>query len=311
MEDDEDVVIEARIVDVRPREEFLLKHLKGSVSFELATLGPGGGEDTRATELPSRSWPILLTVVGRDEEEMKQGIEWLVTRGWKVNAEESQSADKINWEKFKEEGLVEIGATNCKFWKASPPLERRSLGIAKLVEESRPAHKERWCLDLGCGSGRDAVFLATRGWNVLAVDREEAFLEKVRSFSKRENVSHLVTTQLLDLRPQFLEKNLLPVFNSRKFDLIHMSRFMNRPLLAVLSQIIPPLTFVAVHHFLVGAQSRHGKPFRQGVEQTLCPGELTSQFFTQPRYQIFMNEESTLVDGRPIVNFICRRTETI
>jgi SAM-dependent methyltransferase len=38
----------------------------------------------------------------------------------------------------------------------------------------------RRALDLGCGRGRDAIYLAKKGWGVTAVDLEERALEKAR-----------------------------------------------------------------------------------------------------------------------------------
>ena len=307
MEDDKRLFPEATIVDVRPQAAYLQRHIKGSVSFELATLGVGGGDDTRATELPSRSWPNVLKVMGSNPDETRLGLDWLETRGWKVNREDSRSETEVDWDELELNDLVERGASMCRFWRASPPLERRCGGVEALLRETFPERKERWVLDLGCGSGRDAVFLAMRGWHVLAVDREEPFLQKLESFAARQNVSHLITTRIADLRPQFLNKNLGEILTETRFDMIHMSRFMNRPLLNYLVHNLPKHSFLAIHHFLVGAQSRHGKPFRQGAEQTLRPGELASEWFTLPRFQVLMDEESALADGRPVVNFICRR----
>jgi SAM-dependent methyltransferase len=43
-------------------------------------------------------------------------------------------------------------------------------------------------LDVGCGSGRDAVHLAKRGWRVTAVDFVDAALEQARRRAAEENV---------------------------------------------------------------------------------------------------------------------------
>jgi SAM-dependent methyltransferase len=42
------------------------------------------------------------------------------------------------------------------------------------------AGRGRRALDVGCGKGRDALFLATKGWDVTAVDLEERALDKAR-----------------------------------------------------------------------------------------------------------------------------------
>jgi SAM-dependent methyltransferase len=51
-------------------------------------------------------------------------------------------------------------------------------------------------LDLGCGTGRDAVLLASMGWEVLAIDRLPEALDSVQRLAERYSVS--VMTQRLD-----------------------------------------------------------------------------------------------------------------
>jgi SAM-dependent methyltransferase len=43
-------------------------------------------------------------------------------------------------------------------------------------------------LDVGCGTGRDAVYLAKRGWQVTAVDMVEAALKKARQRAAHDGV---------------------------------------------------------------------------------------------------------------------------
>ena len=43
-------------------------------------------------------------------------------------------------------------------------------------------------LDVGCGSGRDAVYLAKRGWQVTAVDLVDAAIARARQRAAQEGV---------------------------------------------------------------------------------------------------------------------------
>jgi tellurite methyltransferase len=52
---------------------------------------------------------------------------------------------------------------------------------------------ERFAIDLGCGNGRDSLELLRRGWSVLAIDRERAGLEQLRSQVSNEQQSRLKT----------------------------------------------------------------------------------------------------------------------
>ncbi|KAH9262740.1 hypothetical protein BASA82_000231 [Batrachochytrium salamandrivorans] len=148
LEAEEEEEVAASIVDVRPLSSFLLRHLRGSVSFELATLGMGGGESTRATELPARSWPNQLVVMGTDEEEKNLGLDWLETRGWKVNRENSLTEATAQWDSANTE--TGQGSFLCKFWKASPVLEQKSTWMLNQPNNNYglPRWRLTWAADL-------------------------------------------------------------------------------------------------------------------------------------------------------------------
>ena len=44
------------------------------------------------------------------------------------------------------------------------------------------------CLEAGCGTGADAIWLASHGWDVTGVDVSPAAIERARSFLERETV---------------------------------------------------------------------------------------------------------------------------
>ena len=60
----------------------------------------------------------------------------------------------------------------------------------------KPGHQ---VIDLGCGTGEDAIWLAKRGVRVLAGDASPAMLAETARKAKAENVETLVETCLLDL----------------------------------------------------------------------------------------------------------------
>ncbi|CAN0537472.1 unnamed protein product, partial [Ectocarpus sp. 12 AP-2014] len=45
------------------------------------------------------------------------------------------------------------------------------------------------CIDIGCGAGRDAVWLAKRGWRVTAMDCWNQALQKAAQLARRNGVS--------------------------------------------------------------------------------------------------------------------------
>lgn len=70
----------------------------------------------------------------------------------------------------------------------TPPWEtgRPARELVRLVEEGmiRPVPM----LEIGCGSGADAVFLASRGFDVTAVDSSPTAIERARTRSQRDGV---------------------------------------------------------------------------------------------------------------------------
>ncbi len=55
-------------------------------------------------------------------------------------------------------------------------------------------------LELGCGDGATAIWLAARGWTVTAVDVSQVALEAAAGHAERAGVSSHITWQQADLR---------------------------------------------------------------------------------------------------------------
>lgn len=54
--------------------------------------------------------------------------------------------------------------------------------------DPRPAGASRLALDVACGAGRNALYLAERGWRVLAVDLSRAGLRRLSERSRRRGL---------------------------------------------------------------------------------------------------------------------------
>ena len=94
-------------------------------------------------------------------------------------------------------------ANNVKFWKANPFLERFLEEIEMLLLKQ---NKPKIALDVACGSGRDAVELACRNWEVLGVDYEPTLLNKMLLLAKRNNCGKNVEVLQLDVESHSLGK---------------------------------------------------------------------------------------------------------
>ena len=88
----------------------------------------------------------------------------------------------------------------------------------RCVAEEFPelAHNPGRALDIGCGSGRDAVWLAAHGWRVEAFDRLPDAIERGYALASRYTLSGSIAWQVRDWRQG------LP--NLEDFDLIVASR---------------------------------------------------------------------------------------
>ncbi len=79
--------------------------------------------------------------------------------------------------------------------------------LAEVVSALTPGH----ALDLGCGEGADACWLAEQGWTVVAVDISDTALGRAREAAE---------TKGLGDRIQFVQQDLSDGFPDGRFDLI-------------------------------------------------------------------------------------------
>jgi SAM-dependent methyltransferase len=119
-------------------------------------------------------------------------------------------------------------------------------------------------LDVGCGAGRDAVFLASLGWSVVAVDVLPDAIERGRDLAAR----------YLDA-PGRIEWSVADVRRappSGTFDLVTMFAFLHRPLLRAVPGLLPPGGSLVLETFTTEHRARHGRP--ASPELALAPEEI-------------------------------------
>jgi SAM-dependent methyltransferase len=120
-------------------------------------------------------------------------------------------------------------------------------------------------LDLACGSGRNAIWLAEQGYQTLAVDRDEAALDGLSQQAAQRGLS--VRTQAVDL------ENGKPFLEADTFDLIVVVHYLHRPLFPALVRALRPRG-VLVYETFTRAQAARGKPTSPAF--LLEPGELVT-----------------------------------
>ncbi len=170
-----------------------------------------------------------------------------------------------------------------------------------MIDQNPPAAPSPWIvrfaplipeggevLDLACGYGRHARWLAAMGYRVEAVDRDQDALATLVGL---ENV----TTRLADL-----ENGPWPYY-SRVFDGIVVSRYLWRPLMPQIFNCLAEGGVLIYETFMEG-QQLHGKPANPA--HLLRPGELLE--LVGKRFTVIAFEQGEIV-GPQVIQRICVR----
>ena len=146
-------------------------------------------------------------------------------------------------------------------------------------------------LDVACGSGRHSELFLSRGYHVVAVDRD---------------VSRLHPAPGLEIIEADLEQgNSLPTAD-RRFDAVVVTNYLHRPLLPALIEAVAPQGLLLYETFALGNE-RFGKPSNPNF--LLKPGELLDAVHGQLR--VLAYEDLTVEQPNPaVVQRIAARRES-
>src|SRR4030095_5710533 len=147
-------------------------------------------------------------------------------------------------------------------------------------------------LDVACGSGRNAIWLAEQGFRAVAVDRDASAIEMLNQEAARRNLS--IRTHVLDL------ESGQTVFEPGTFDLIVGVHYLHRPLFPSLVSALRQ-GGVLVYETFTRAQAARGKPTNPAF--LLEPGELVG--LVRP-LEILASREGDF-DGRSVASVIATR----
>src|SRR5215212_3089402 len=124
---------------------------------------------------------------------------------------------------------------------------------ALLVEAARDLPPGR-ALDLACGAGRNAIWLASRGWEVVAIDGAAEAIRLVRERDAR------IDARVLDLETG----DALP-FGDESFDLVAILFYLHRPLFAEAKRLVRRGGIIVAAARMSGSYA-------------IAPGEMRAQF---------------------------------
>ncbi len=183
--------------------------------------------------------------------------------------------------------LSEFPVAEVTLWvrKLKPPVKgvRESTGVKITRQAADDPHSVRpadWlvrhrlfyrpgrALDLACGRGRNAVYLAREGFRVEAWDRDAQALEELRSITESLGLTAITT------RPVDLEQ--APEIPPASFDLITVFYYLQRDLASQIVRALKPGGILVYETFLIDNHERFNHPRRR--EFCLNHNELLSLF---------------------------------
>lgn len=272
------------ILDLRSREDYIQGHLADSTWLSLEVLP----ESLNA--LPAS--PASLYLVG-DKDQIEAASVLLHAKGYQVSGSlVIESAKAMQDWALQMPSKVIAGKESRTLWKPSALIaylmqEIKQQHIVLPAQSSRPN-----VLDIGCGGGRDAIFMAQQRCNVQAIDHEAKVLKRAKALAALSGSQ--VKFTCCDIK----KKGCLP---DKQFDVISVVRFLNRDLFAYIRQVLKPGGVVVFETFSAGVE-KIGTP--KNPQFILKEGELAEVFSD---FEVLVDRITTLPDGRPLNSFIAQK----
>jgi SAM-dependent methyltransferase len=147
-------------------------------------------------------------------------------------------------------------------------------------------------LDVACGSGRHALWLAERGLRTTAIDRDAGTIERLAAEAARRTLA--LTTDVVDLESGTF------TFPPNAYDVIVVVHYLHRPLFPSLIGALRP-GGVLVYETFTRAQATRGRPTNPAF--LLDAGELLMRVQT---LDVLASREGDF-EGRMVASVIARR----
>lgn len=282
------------LIDIRPTSDYVTHHIHSSSHFS-GLDGPDGLLE-RMNELPPPQSRHNMAILAPTFEEASNAAQLLDAKGYR-------DITPLTFQMLPTDLPLQTGLASRSLWHPAPLL----VNALSKISQSIP---ELTALDIGAGSGRDSVFLASKGFVVTAVDRDRALMAKAASLAARHLANQPSTTKtgVVNCTVRTFGADITDdthFLRSNAAGLLVVVRFLRRSVLNLLWNAILPGGFIVYEHFLEGCE-RFGGPVK--ASQMLKSGELRQVFSEARGFTVWHDEQSNLSDGRPIVRFIARRT---
>jgi SAM-dependent methyltransferase len=270
------------LLDCRPTAAFYQGHHCDAINIPAAEL------NQRLHELPKRNQCLQLC---GDSDSLTHANSTLSSKGYQI--QQCFEWNSAYADQLMRQGLFCLGASPIRLWNAGGLVQR-------FVQEIAPhyAIQPGTGVDLACGAGRDTVYLALHGWQMTGVDYLPGAIQRTQQLAQQQQVQ--VNTLLLDLE-SVADPFAASALAKQSFNLVVVARYLHRPLLALLPNLLAPGGILLYQTFMQGSE-QFGSP--RNPNYLLRPQELAQTF---ANLAILLDEIDYLEDGRPVSAFIARR----
>jgi len=331
LDDDEDED-RALFLDLRPREKYRKHSLSRSVNIPFDEISGS------FHLLPPRETPFSVFLEeGRDDEEESlvsssssfenqretfqrgdfKGVQWNIKYAFVYNEHFIKAVNAKMLKMQKDSSLgngvdTHVLALNNEKKKNMRRLWEPSPSVKELYKTflSSSETNSSIVLDLGSGVGRDSVYLASKGFDVLACDFDQRALTRTQEMARLHGVEDKVKVLKWDARnDDAFMCALSSVDDLSRLKLVLGVRFCHKPLFGQIVKHMPAESdcFFAWFHFAKGCEhSKVGRPNKE--KDLIAPNEELRLIFTKNEgFEVLKDDVSFISDGRPSANFIARR----
>ena len=127
-----------------------------------------------------------------------------------------------------------------------------------ILVEQLPRLPKGKALDVAAGGGRHSLFLAARGYQVDAVDRDEATLSQLAASAGAKSVTGIKTRTVDMEQPAPFD----PGFGHETYDVIMVFFYLHRPLFPFLIDALKPGGVLIYETFTIDNYTHHKHPRR-------------------------------------------------
>ena len=315
LDDDEDED-RAWFLDLRPREKYQNHSLSRSVNIPFDEISGS------FHLLPPRETPFSVFLEeGRDDDEESlvssfenqretfqrgdfKGVQWNIKYAFVYN---EHFINAVNAKMLKMQKDLSLGngvdthvlALNNekkkknmrrRLWEPSPSVKELYKTFLSSSETNNKNNNSSIVLDLGSGVGRDSVYLASKGFDVLACDFDQKALTRTQEMARLHGVEDKVKVLKWDARnDDAFMCALSSVDDVSRLKLVLGVRFCHKPLFAQIVKHMPAESdcFFAWFHFAKGCEQFKSWPAKQRERFNRTERRAAINFYQKRRIRSF------------------------